>query len=176
MAAMVAALVAALVALLSGCGSDGGGGGGSAPEGEVWQWALGRNIWTDEALQQYSSNVGRELSTDIDRLEDGFKLTFDSSGVVTMVTVFNDETAIGLPGTGNYSAYRGALPGGLSWDATAADLGAEYGTTNQTGGNGTDIVFAYQSEDGYLFDVGFAARHARDLPGSPIHFIQVRRG
>lgn len=176
-AGIIVALVGTLIGLLGGCGSDGGGGGGgSTPEGEIWQWALGRNIWTDDALRPYSANVGREWSTDIDRLEDGFKLSFDSAGVVTMVTLFNDETALGVPGTGNYSAYRGELPEGLTWAATSTELGAEYGAANQRGGYGSDIVFTYQSEGGYLFDVGFAARHASDLPGSPIHFIQVRRG
>ena len=39
------------------------------------------------------------------------------------VSIFNDEAALGYPGTQHYSAYAGELPAGLSWDSTASEYG-----------------------------------------------------
>ena len=145
-------------------------------QGEIWQWALGRNVWEDPQLQRYSRQLGSSEETDVMVQSQGFSLTPDGSGVVTAVTLFNDETALGLPvSESSFSAYKGRLPMGLTWGTTARQMGAVYGASNQSGGFGTSITFMYVS-DGYSLQVGFAARHERDLPQSPIHSIVVRRG
>ncbi|HET9170392.1 MAG TPA: hypothetical protein VFN97_13195 [Actinospica sp.] len=144
--------------------------------GEIWQWALGRNVWADSSLRPYSGSLGTTSDTDLNVQSQGFKLSFDSSGTVTEVTLFNDETAIGLPSSSSsFTAYRGSLPAGLSWQDTASTLGEQYGAQNQTGGYGTDITFTHVTGDGYEVQIAFAARHASDLPNSPIHYIAVSR-
>lgn len=149
----------------------------SVPDGEIWQWALGRNLWTDPGLEAYAKDLGTDWSdpgTDANAHSQGFQLTADSTGTVTAVTLYNDESALGYPGAdSNFSAYQGALPMGLTWNDTAADLGAIYGAQNQSGGYGTDIVFAYRTSDGHRIEVSFVARHEQDLPGSVIHSITV---
>lgn len=146
------------------------------PRAEIWQWALGRNVWTDPGLRGYTADLGRS-DTDVNVLSQGFQLTLDASGVVVAVTLYNDETMLGLPASQTaFRAYRGTLPAGLSWAATAASVQARYGAANQSGGFGTDITFSYRTTDGYLLELAFAARHESDLPSSPIHCITVRRG
>ena len=146
------------------------------PSGEIWQWALGRDVWNDPALQRYAHDLGRSDDTDVNVQSEGFQLTVDSTGTVTAVTLYNNENALGLPGAEtNFSAYEGTLPMGLSWNDTASDIGAEYGAANQSGGYGTSITFAYTTNDGYRVDVAFLAGHESDLPASPIHSITVSR-
>lgn len=147
-----------------------------AVSGEIWQWALGRNVWNDAALQPYTHNLGRSWDTDVNVQSQGFQLTPDSSGTVTSVTVYNDENALGYPGSDtNFSAYQGRLPLGLSWSDTATSVGQRYGTGTQSGGFGTDITCTYTTRNGYRVEIGFVARHAGDLPNSPIHYIRVSR-
>lgn len=124
-----------------------------ATAGEVWQWAHGRNVWTDPSLKPYATGLGKSGDTDVNVRSKGFQLTTDSSGVVVAVTLFNDESALGYPGSSsNFSAYRGALPLGLSWTSTAAHEGWVYGAPNQGGGYGTDITFRFRWH-GYLVEV-----------------------
>lgn len=146
------------------------------PTGEIWQWALGRDVFTDENLKQYSQSLGTTGHTDVDVQSEGFKLTV-TSGIVTAVTLYNDETALGYPGSSsNFTAYRGQLPLNLTWQSTAGSMGVQYGASNQSGGFGTDITFSYTTTDGYDVVVGFVARHQQDFtPETPIHYITVRK-
>lgn len=147
-----------------------------APSGEIWQWALGRNVWDDPALQPYTHDLGRTEDTDVNVQSQGFQLTPDSSGAVYSVTVYNDETALGLPYVEtNFNAYRGKLPLQLTWSDTANDVTRMYGAGNQAGGYGTTITSTYLTRDGYRVEVGFMALHDQDLPNSPIHYIRVSR-
>lgn len=147
-----------------------------ASDGEIWQWALGRDAWTDRDLARYTQGLGRGDDTDVNVQSEGFKLSLDASGTVVAVTVFNDETDLGFPASEtNFRAYEGRLPMNLSWDDTATDIQRRYGATNQSGGFGTSVVFRYTTDDGYGVEVGFAARHQTDLPGSPMHYITVAR-
>lgn len=142
--------------------------------GEIWQWALGRNVWSDPDLQPYTQTLGRTWDTDVDVQSLGFQLTPDASGAVVAVTVYNDENALGYPGSEtSFAAYRGTLPLGLTWAHTATDVEQLLGSDNRTGGWGTDITYAYTTTDGLRVEVGFVARHDGDLPGSPIHFVRV---
>jgi hypothetical protein len=148
-----------------------------SPSGEIWQWAIGRNVWTDPYLRRYSAGLGRSSRTDVNVKSEGFQLTLDGSGAVAAVTLYNDETSLGFPASSsNFEAYRGGLPGDLSWDTTPEDIDASYGDPNRSGGFGTEIRFTYQAGAGYLIEVAFTARHERDLAGSSIHSITVRRG
>ncbi|WP_350275853.1 hypothetical protein [Kribbella sp. HUAS MG21] len=153
--------------------------GATVPDGEIWEWALGRNLWSDPGLAAYAKDLGTDWSdpgTDANVHSRGFQLTADSSGTVTAVTLYNDESALGYPGEDtNFSAYQGSLPMGLTWSTTATDLGAGYGAENQTGGYGTEIVFTYTTPSGGRLEISFAARHERDLPGAAIHSITVAR-
>ncbi|MBN9621321.1 MAG: hypothetical protein J0H43_16590, partial [Actinobacteria bacterium] len=91
--------------------------------GEIWQWALGRNVWSDPDLQPYTQTLGRTWDTDVNVQSLGFQLTPDAAGAVVAVTVYNDENALGYPGTEtNFAAYRGTLPLGLTWAHTATDV------------------------------------------------------
>ena len=147
-----------------------------AATAEIWRWALGRNVWSDPALQPYTHNLGRTPDTDVNVQSQGFQLTPDSSGAVTSVTLYNDENALGYPGSDtNFSAYQGSLPLGLSWADSAAEVSGMLGSGSRAGGYGTDITFTYLTDAGYRVEVGFAARHDADLPDSPIHYIKVSR-
>ncbi|OJV58590.1 MAG: hypothetical protein BGO38_14275 [Cellulomonas sp. 73-145] len=142
--------------------------------GEIWQWALGRNVWSDPDLQPYTQTLGRTWDTDVNVQSLGFQLTPDAAGAVVAVTVYNDENALGYPGTEtNFAAYRGTLPLGLTWAHTATDVEQLLGSDQRTGGWGTDITYSYTTTDGFRVEVGFVARHDTDLPGSPIHFVRV---
>lgn len=199
---VLAAVAALFVVVFSGaCGSSSGGGiydpptnyptatdttseATPTPEqadttpatiGEIWQWAIGRNVWDDDNLYKYTHELGRS-STDVNVQSEGFQLTLDGSGTVTAVTLYNDETALGFPASSsNFYAYKGVLPSGLSWRTTPEDIGAAYGAANQSGGFGTEITFAFRTSDGYRLEVGFNARHESDLPGSLVHSITVTR-
>lgn len=142
--------------------------------GEIWQWALGRNVWSDPDLQPYTQTLGRTWDTDVNVQSQGFQLTPDAAGAVVAVTLFNDENALGYPGSEtNFRAYQGTLPLGLTWAHTATDVEQQLGSDQRTGGWGTDITYAYATTDGFRVEVGFVARHDGDLPGSPIHFVRV---
>jgi hypothetical protein len=165
--------------------TDQGGGTGAGQDdpqaaraGEVWQWALGRDVWSDPALAPYTGDLGTDWAdpdTDVHVQSEGFTLTPDASGTVVAVTVYNDETALGFPpSSSSFSAYRGALPGGLTWSDTASDLGVEYGAPEVSGGWGTSIVLSASTQDGHPLAITFLATHADDLPGSPIHSITIR--
>ncbi|GAB2681800.1 hypothetical protein [Thalassiella azotivora] len=150
----------------------------AGPEGEVWQWALGRDLWSDPVFVTYTEDLGTdwgEPGTDVHVQSQGFSLTADDAGTVVAVTLYNDETALGLPASdSSFSADAGDLPGGLTWADTASDLGIEYGAPGVSGGWGTTIVLDAETDDGYALSVTFLATHAEDLPGSPILNVVVR--
>lgn len=151
---------------------------GYAPEAsaEIWQWALGRNVWDDPSLANLASSLGASSSTAILAQPYGFQLVLDSSGNVTKVVLYNDETALGLPVSDtSFSAYPGALPADLSWDDTIDTVVARYGAGEEVlGGWGTEYTHAYQTEDGLILEVAYVAKHENELPGSPLHTITLR--
>lgn len=147
----------------------------STPDGAVWQWALGRNAWTDPALRRFTGSLGVH-STDANDFADGVKLGIDTSGQVVSVTLFNDQSYLpdaDQPNT--FHAFQGPLPGNLSWRDTASDLGAVYGAANQAGGYGSDITFTTTTDDGYRLTVAFQARHQADLPTSVMDYVMVTK-
>ena len=155
----------------------------SAPEqptGEIWEWALGRNVFEDPALYKLTSQLGHapDYDTDINVQSRGYQLTMDSEGTVVQVTLYNDENELGYPGSEtNFSAYSGRLPGGLTWQETASTMGAQANGENQVGGGwGIEYSFRYATQDGYRLEVTFAAAHSDELAEAPIHSIGVRRG
>jgi hypothetical protein len=145
--------------------------------GEIWQWALGRNLWTDPALEQYSRQLGLYWgqSTDAEAQSQGFELTADSTGTVTSVTLYNDETDLGFPQSStSYQAYQGRLPGGLTWDDTGSTVGAEYGTQSMGGyGSGLELAFDYKTDDGHPLTITFNASTKAELPDAPMHSIMI---
>jgi len=147
-----------------------------AAEGEIWEWALGRNIWTDPDLAAYGRNLGRTWDLEAHVQSQGFSLNPDSSGVIVSVTLYNDETALGLPvSSSSFSAYQGMLPGGLDWSMTADDLDLLDGEQQGGGIAGLYYQFAMETSDGYLLTVEIATAHADELPDAPMHSIEVRR-
>lgn len=145
--------------------------------GEIWQWALGKNLWTDPSLRAYSRQLGVSWgqSTDAEVQSQGFELTADSAGVVTSVTLYNDEADLGLPvSETSYQAYQGELPEGLTWSSTGSDVGAEYGTQSMGGyGSGLPLAFDYASHDGHHLTITFNAKTAAELPSAPMLSIRV---
>lgn len=147
----------------------------AVPSGEIWQWALGRNIWDDEALAGLAATIGPN-SDSITIQPYGFQLDVDASGTVAAVLLFNDEVALGLPASeSSFSAYQGSLPAGLSWQDTYDTVVGRYGEgALLTGGWGVPFSFAYQTEVGYEIDLTFLASHSDELPGAPLHIVTLR--
>jgi hypothetical protein len=145
--------------------------------GEIWQWALGRHLWSDPELDRYSRQLGVSWgqSTDAEVQSQGFELTADSSGTVTSVTLYNDEVGLGLPQSStSYQAYQGDLPSGLTWSDTGSDVGAEYGTQTMGGyGSGLPLAFQYTLDDGHHATITFNAKTAEELSTAPMLSIMV---
>ena len=146
------------------------------PVGEIWQWALGSNVWDDPRLARYAADLGTpDTSVDVNANAEGFQLVLDSDGTVVSVVLFNDETALGFPvSSTSFRAYPGELPAGLTWSDTADSVVATYGMGTQSGGWGTEIAFTYAWTDGISITLGFAATHEAQLPAAPLHTITLR--
>ena len=144
------------------------------PVGEVWEWALGRNLTTDTALAAYRDRLTSDGRVPVQ--SKGFSLQVDGSGDVVAVTLFNDETALGFPGLeSNYSTYKGRLPDGNAWSDTATSIAARYRITDFSGGFGIELTTTHASSVGrYHLEFGFMARYQRELVDSPLHWISVR--
>ncbi|HET9649319.1 MAG TPA: hypothetical protein VFP34_13975 [Microlunatus sp.] len=139
---------------------------------EIWFWALGRNVWTDPALIPYTGGLGYG-DTDVNLHAAGVQLALDPQGTVTSVTVYNDENALGYPGSEtNFSAYAGMLPLGLTWSDDVSSVDASHALVSESGGFGTEIVHTFV-DNGLRIDVTFTARHSNELPGASIHGITV---
>ncbi|BDB40783.1 MULTISPECIES: hypothetical protein [Mycobacterium] len=177
MIALIMALAAAVVILPAGTATA------EAPRTEIWQWAIGRNVFTDPALQQYSRLLGINRSTDVYVESKGFSMSCDGGGNVVSVTLYNDEVAVGWrrPGNNTFRAYRGALPARLTWNTRARDLHFVYGAPNMVAGFPPDriipIAFATRTTD-HWFDLvlEFATGYAENLPSAPILRITVSPG
>jgi hypothetical protein len=167
----------------------------AAPPGEIWEWALGRNVSTDPDLKQYFHPVlqcGSEgqCPGKTQSLDDGWKANPGWDGTVVSVELFNDETALGTPNDPNIAstssrslkqAYKGTLPLAKTWSTTAKDMGAVYGARNMIFGRNAyleiPMTFEYFTDDGrYKFWFEFYAMAAQDLPDARIHKIEVFRG
>ncbi|MFI7546053.1 hypothetical protein [Actinoplanes sp. NPDC049599] len=146
----------------------------SEPEGqrgEIWQWALGRDV-DDPALRPYTLDMRGDAAS---VQSEGFQLHFDSAMKVYMVALVNDESSLGFGPENTFSAYQGALPGDLSWDMTAANVVEVLGEPDDsyTTGYGVELSFTYRDLGGYAVEIDLAARHQRDLWDSPMHMIKV---
>lgn len=131
--ALTAALLAAVTPTVGGgtASARSPGRTAAAPRGEVWEWALGENATTDPDLAPYRNDLS---GSGIHEFSLGWEATVATDGTVTQVSVYNDETAIGLPPSStSYQAYKGRLPGGLSWDDTASDVVGKLGAPAATG-------------------------------------------
>jgi hypothetical protein len=167
----------------------------AAPPGDIWEWALGRNIWTDPDLNQYfhpTVQCGSEGQCPgwAQSLDDGWKANPGGDNNVVSVELFNDETALGTPNNPNIAntssgglkhAYKGRLPLGKTWSTTAKDMDAVYGARNMIFGRNAyleiPMTFEYFTDDGrYKFWFEFYAMTAQDLPNAFIHKIEVFRG
>jgi hypothetical protein len=150
-----------------------------SPDGEVWEWAVGRNGFTDPYLNRYMSMMfeqwdKRNWNTDVYVHAQGFMLNIDGEGIVQEVVLYYDEVELGLPESDtSMHTYQGRLPGGLTWDDTPATLGAHFGDSNQAGGM-FGITFSYRTNDGYDFVVTTTAEDESELPTARIAFITVR--
>lgn len=95
----------------------------SVTDGEIWQWAIGRNMH-DPALRQYMQDLGQDYMGGGAMVKSrGFELNIDSSGTVHSVTLFNDENRLGFS-ENTFRAYRGRCPPGY--------LGARLRATSST--------------------------------------------
>jgi hypothetical protein len=167
----------------------------AAPPGDIWKWALGRDLWTDPDLEQYLHPIaqcaaGEQCAGWAQSLDDGWKANPGADGLVVSVELFNDETALGTPNHPNIAgsssaglkqAYKGRLPLEKTWRTTANDMAAAYGAGNMVFGRneymGIPATFEYLSEDArYKFWFEFYAMTAQDLPNALIHKIEVFRG
>ncbi|MEU8517659.1 hypothetical protein AB0C76_39700 [Kitasatospora sp. NPDC048722] len=103
----------------------------ASPAGEVWEWALGRNVFTDPLFRPYLDDL---TGSGIHEFSRGWEATVHSDGTVVAVNIYNDEASIGLgQSSTSYSAYTGRLPGGLLWSDTAAEAGQKLGAPAATG-------------------------------------------
>jgi hypothetical protein len=167
----------------------------AAPPGDIWEWALTRDLWTDPDLKQYIDPVGQcggegQCPGWAQSLADGWKANPGVASNVVSVELFNDETALGRPNTPHIAgssgqdlkrAYKGTLPLGKTWSTTAKDMGALYGAHNMIFGRNAyleiPITFEYFTDDGrYKLWFEFYAMTAPELPNALIHKIEVFRG
>ncbi|MCA1781208.1 MAG: hypothetical protein ABR500_03250 [Dermatophilaceae bacterium] len=127
---------------------------GEIPEGEIWQWAVGQNVWEDPlyALSREQLPPG---ATDIYAHTLGFSLTPDVQGSVAVATLFNQGTGM--------EAYPGALPGGLDWSITGGDLLDILGDGSAVGPYPTDEFLEF-TDDGYELTISTNAMHEEELP------------
>src|SRR5215207_10117100 len=72
------------------------------PPGEVWEWALGRNPWTDTDLKKYFHPIEVAMCGSAgqcpgwaESLDDGWKANPGGDGNVVSVELFNDEASLG---------------------------------------------------------------------------------
>jgi hypothetical protein len=165
------------------------------PAGEIWEWALGKNMLTDPTLRDYVNSTpngpGRVCYgdpklcqqsppspqdalalTDVIRVpSQGFGLVPDEHATVVGVVLYNDLRE-------QKYLYQGKLPNGWTWDTTATDLGAVFGAPNMVAGFEQQpyvpIAFKYQTAD-HLYDlrVEFAVTTADTLPGALMRQITV---
>ncbi len=165
------------------------------PVGEIWEWALGKDMLTDPTLRDYVNSTplgaGRVCYgdpklcqesppspqdalalTDVVRVpNEGFGLVPDEHGKVVSVVLYNDLRE-------QKYLYRGRLPEGWTWDSTATDLGDVFGAPNMVAGFEQQpyIPIAFQSQTAdHLYDlrVEFAATNAAELPGARMRTITV---
>ena len=167
----------------------------AAPPGDIWEWALGKDLWIDPDLEPYLHPIVQctgegQCPGWAQSLDDGWKANPGADGMVVSVEMFNDETVLGTPNDPNIAgstsggvnhAYEGRLPLEKTWSTTANDMGAAFGARNMIFGRneylGIPTTFEYLSEDGrYKFWFEFYAMTAQDLPNALIHKIQVFRG
>jgi hypothetical protein len=167
----------------------------AAPPGDIWEWALGRDLWTDPDLEQYLHPImqcgsGGECPGWAQSLDDGWKANPGVDGNVVSVELFNDETVLGTPDNPNVAVssggglkhpYNGKLPLEKTWSTTAKDMGVVYGARNMIFGRNAyleaPVTFQYFTDDGrYKLWFEFYAMTAQDLPNARIHEIEVFRG
>lgn len=148
------------------------------PPSEIWQWALGRNVWTDPALQPYSRNLGMDsYHLEISVQSQGFRLIPDDVGNVSMVRLVNDEAKLGYNWGGTpFKAYQGQLPDGLSWNYTAGDLGVDCSAPGVSCLMGAEQQ-RYTRDGSYRLRIVFAvtSQNLDQLPYAPMLSIDVTR-
>ena len=165
------------------------------PGGEIWEWALGKDMLADPTLRDYVNSTplgaGRVCYgdpklcqesppspqdtlalTDVVRVpSEGFGLVPDEHGTVVSVVLYNDLRE-------HKYLYQGRLPEGWTWDSTATDLGDVFGAPNMVAGFEQQpyipVAFKSQTAD-HLYDlrVEFAATTAAELPGARMRTITV---
>jgi hypothetical protein len=160
----------------------------AAPQGEIWEWALGREAFNDPDLAPYTRGLGATIGgpcpydycppaytvTEAVVADKGFKLVpTGAEQVIGTVELYNKDNV--------FQPYPGRLPFGLTWDMTADQIGLVYNGPNMVPGSGniTPITFESLTPDGrYDVQVEFNVFwfHADQLPNSRMHKIAVSRG
>lgn len=176
-------VLSALIILLTTAVFACSGAASAAPRGEIWEWALGRNAFTDPDLAPYTQGLGRTAtcdygscgsftSTEVVELADGFKLIPGADSTIRTVELYTSD--------GQFQAYPGRLPVGLDWGMTGADVAAMYGDSFNFVPDSTHfnpVAFRGVSGDGrYLIEIDFAVFNPAQVPGAPLHKIAVSPG
>lgn len=142
---------------------------------EIWEWSLGRDAWNDPDLAPMSSELGLPSDTTVNDYANGYQLALDESGTVVAVVLYNDEVELGWPESETtFMDYPGSLPLDLTWYDTVDTVEEQLGVGTMAGGWGTEITYSYETTDGYVVEVSFAATHESDLLGAWLHTITVR--
>ncbi len=165
------------------------------PQGEIWEWALGKDMLTDPTLRDYVNSApggpGRVCYGDptlcqqsptnpqdilpasgiVKVPSEGFGLVPDEHGKVVSVVLYNDLLQ-------HKYLYQGRLPEGWTWGSNATDLGAVFGAPNMVAGIEQQpyipIAFTFRSADNrYDLRVEFAATKEAELPGALMREITV---
>ncbi len=185
MSRTVNVLLAAAVTVLplSRCADDSGPTGASTTEasstsGEVWHWALGRELFVDPLVTPYTADLDAGAGAEVVVPEQGFELVGDRYGRVASVIL--------LAAGPDVSAYSGELPQPLTapmtWQSTAADLGivddpavACSTSTSSSTSTGADVGCTYDVVDheGHLVTLTFAADSLDDLPTATLGSVEV---
>lgn len=167
MSRSVTVLLAAVLATvpLARCGDadpfdagpyDAGAPRATSTSGEVWHWALGRELFVDPLVTSYSAGTDARAGAQVDVAQHGFTLVADRYGRVASVVLH----AAGP----DLSAYAGALPQALAapttWRSTAAHLGVadDPGLLCHDGACRYDVV----DHEGHLLTLTFTEPAADD--------------
>ena len=177
MSRIVNVLLAAAVTVLplSRCADDSGPTGASTTEasstsGEVWHWALGRELFVDPLVTPYTADLDAGAGAEVVVPEQGFELVGDRYGRVASVIL--------LAAGPDVSAYPGELPQPLTapmtWQSTAADLGIVDDPAVACS-TGADVGCTYDVVDheGHLVTLTFAADSLDDLPTATLGSVEV---
>lgn len=160
----------------------------AAPQGEIWEWALGRDAFNDPDIRQYTGALGATIGGPCNYTACPYpdftvgEAVVANQGFVLVPT--GPEQVIGAVELHRkdsvFQAYSGRLPFGLQWGMSGADVDAAYDgafTFESYSGGLMPLTFEGMSSDGrYRVELAFDAFFPANFPTAQLDKIIVSRG